>query len=172
MHNRYLLILLFTLAALAGCKKVQPQAPANKVEADSAEINATLINMRLAEQADLTCSLFVKDLGRAYALDEMGYWYSFTRRTDNTPIKKDDHVEIFFRSYLLNGLLIEDTQRTIQVGHRDVVPALDFFLREAHEGDEATMVVPYYLAYGRDGSNVAPAMANCIIYITKITLQK
>lgn len=163
-------IILLAAAALTGCKKVAPQAPANQPGSDTTGFAATMLNMRLAEAADRQVCQWVQQADTAYVLDSYGYWYCLYRHSDGEPIKDGDRVEIFYSVCTLDGQLIEDCQTTVQVSHRETIWAIDVFLTDMRDGEAVRIISPYYTAYGKDGNETVPPLTNCVIDITSVKI--
>lgn len=173
MNVKTNIFFLLLLCLLSSCHRVKPQAAANKVQdIDSVAIGMTLVNMRLAEDADRQCTDYIQQADTTFTLDEFGYWYTLTKRTEGREIKKDDRVSVVFQTYRLTGELIEDSEKTITVGRREVLVAIDDLLASLHEGEEARIVAPYYTAYGKDGKDGVEPLVNCIIYLQKIVVSE
>lgn len=158
--------------ALSGCHRVKPQAPANRTNEDTTSQIASYINSRMVEEANKECALYVGRQSETYTLSDFCFWYCRNTRSGLPNLQKDDHVELFWETYRLDGSLIESAQRQTQVGQRDTFFAIDLLLEELSPGDEVTIVAPYYTAYGRDGNELVPPYTNCIIHITNILLQQ
>lgn len=168
--NKTTLILLLAVLSFAGCKKVQPQAPANQHQGDTLLNAAALINMRMAEAADIQVTEWVKQADTTYTLEDYGYWYCIYRHTDQPAIQPNDHVELFYTSSTLSGQLIEDCQITIQVGRRETLWAIDNILPLMRQGEAVRMACPYYTAYGKDGNERVAPLQNCIVEITDVRI--
>lgn len=167
---RNITLLLLALTAMAGCRRVAPQSPANRQDDDTTGLAVSMMNMRLAEAADRQLTQWVQQADTAYTLDEYGYWYCIYRHTDGQPIQEHDRVEVFFRTSRLDGTLIEDSQLTLTVGRRETLWAIDVILPTLHDGEAVRIVSPYYTAYGREGNETVEPLTNCIIDITDARL--
>ena len=166
MRKNKLLILLLICLAACSCKRVKPQSPANQPTVDSIGMSASLINMRLAEAADIQLTEWVKHADTTYTLEDYGYWYCIYRHTDGDSILPQHKVELFYTATSLEGKLLEDCQTTIQVGRRESLWAIDHILPLMREGEAVKLICPYYTAYGKDGNDHVPPLQNCIIDIT------
>lgn len=169
MKPKLFYILLIGLA-LVSCHKVKPQAPANQPQEDSLDMAASMVNFRLAEEANKQCTRFVQEADTAYVLSDFGYWYSFKHRGTGAEIKEGDKVELFFATTTFDGALIEDSQVQLTVGRRESFFCFDDMLSAAHEGDQLRLIAPYYVAYGRDGNELVPPLTNVLIEIKEIRI--
>ncbi len=160
--------ILLLLLAVTACHRVKPQSPANRQQDDSLKIATTIANVRLADAAAAQCTAFAAKQEVSYVLSDYGFWYHIRRSGGEQMIKHGDHVEFCYETYTLDGVMIENVQAQVQVGKREIFFAVDEMLTELAEGDEITLISPYYTAYGRDGDGKVPALTNCIIVLTNL----
>lgn len=170
-HKLYILTLL--IIAVCGCRRVKPQSPANRPSIDSLGLAITMVNLRMAEEADLTCTKYAQTCDSTFVLSEDGYWYHIIRNGDTSlseALKEGMVVELHYCTYKLNGQLIEDTQQQIRIGKRETLFALDKLLPVLHEDEQAQLICPYYTAYGIEANNQVDFYTNCIIHLNKIQI--
>lgn len=170
MHRlQTLTYILAAVLCLSGCHRVGPQQAANRGnDVDSAAMAMTLLNLRLAEEADLTCTRFVQQADTAFVLSDFNFWYTITRRSEGDEIQADDRVNLLMQTFTLDSTLIEDAELSLTVGHRQSLLVLDYALPLLREGEEATLIAPYYIAYGREGNEHVEPLACCIIRLSRI----
>ena len=155
---------------LVSCRRTAPQSPANKTHAEDPIVAMTLVNMRMTEEADKQCTEYVKHTGQPYVLTECSCWILRNKRTDGVLFKKGDTVALTAEISTLDSLMIENSEIRLEIGKNDALPCFDYILPLLHEGENVTAVVPFYLAYGKDGKGNVPPLTNCLITISDITL--
>ncbi len=156
------------MSAVWSCSKPARQLPSNKVQSEDAAVTMTLVNMRLAEEADRQCTEYVKQSGLPFVLEDCSCWLLLSKRTENDLLQLGEKVSFVVTVSLLDSTLIDNSEVVLEIGKNDNLPCFDYLLQLLHEGEEATAVVPYYLAYGKDGNGKAPALANCLITFENI----
>lgn len=85
----------------------------------------------------------------------------------------DNEVRVHYRLWLTDGTLIDSTWPDgvptpfeFQVGDtRRVIAGWHRIIREIHEGGAVLAVIPWELAYGRNGSRGIPGKADLVFYI-------
>ncbi len=183
IKSHFAVIAIFALIAISAvflsCSKPSPQTPANKVQKDDSSVALALMNMKQVEKANFQCAEYVNQDSNTYQLSPTGFWYFITNKADNQAeeITEDKRVEIFYTVGLFDGTLIEDTQTEFiysanGVKHNStneeqhiLLPCFQFMLPLLKQGEEMTAVVPYYLAYGKDGQGKVEPLTNCIIKV-------
>ena len=170
LSNIFLVATLLT-AMFCSCRKTAPQAPANRAHDDNAAVAMALINMRLAEEADRQCTEYVKRSGRAFVLEDSGCWLCWNKRAENSLLTNGDKVSLLVEITTLDSVQLDNTDLQLEVGKTDLLPCFNYLLPLLHQGDEVTAIVPYYLAYGKDGNGSVPPLTNCLITITEITVE-
>ena len=153
-------ILPFIILLLVfSCKKQQPQLPANKsVENDTTCVEMVEINRKLIEIEDSTLAVHLKNLETPFLRDSLGYWYQVHSKSVVKSTKSDSIFAIDYKVYSLAGeLLIKKTEK-IETGKKQIISAIENILQKMTVGDSATLLSPWYLAYGTrgDGINVEP----------------
>lgn len=167
--RQFFYILLLLLATTA-CHRVKPQSPANRQQDDSVRLATTIANVRLADAATAQCTAYAAKQAANFVLSDYGFWYQIRRHGGERMIEEGDHVEFCYESYTLEGTMIENVQTQVQVSRRETFFAVDVMLTELAEGDEITLIAPYYTAYGRDGDGKVPPLTNCLIILTNLHL--
>lgn len=150
----YATLVILLVAMMSACGKRKPQLPSNKhQEIDSAALAMIEMNQQLVQQANNDLATYVIESGMPYVQDDMGFWYMITRHTKGLALQKDQTVTIAQQVYLLDGTLCEDAVQTLQIGKKQVPTAVESALLLLHEGECATILAPWYLAYGQYGNN-------------------
>ena len=164
--------LVVCLAVCSGCGRVRPQGAANKPQTDSTAIALMELNMQLAGEADQMLVDSVKASGLPYVLDLRNFWYCLTPATDGEPLQDGMRVEYSATIRdLRSGALIEDVTEEVEVGKQQALRAIDYVFPLMRERQQATILAPYYDAYGRDGNEAVPPLTNVKIqlYVHNIT---
>ena len=66
-------------------------------------------------------------------------------------------VTLHRRVYTMNSVLLEDVTEPVTVGQANQIQAVSDALGQMEKGQEVTLIVPWYLAYGSTGTEtVAP----------------
>ncbi len=147
--------------ALVGCKRTKPQAPANRyVQVDSTELAMALMTQRMVEEANNTLAQYVRRLDSAYALAQRGYWYRITQHTANDTIRKNQQVLAHIVVQDLQGQLLTDSEQSLIVGQQILPADVEAFLLQMCIGERASLLLPWYVAYGALGNEWVPAYAN------------
>ncbi len=156
-HTRGLLYTILTVACCAllpACGKKRPQLPSNKQSGvDSVALAMIEMNQQLVLKANTELATYVVASKQPYVQDDQGFWYRITRHTDGLALQKEQTVTIAQQVYLLDGTLCEDMVTTVQIGKKQVPAAVDAALLLLHEGEKATILAPWYLAYGQYGND-------------------
>lgn len=163
----FLLVFCFLLV-LISCIKQAPQLPSNKVVVDNSEAKSLLdINQNLARKEDSLLNIFVNKLDKKFLRSELGYWYKVEQGTNGQGITDKSTCLFSYILLLINGKFVEQGQKQIVIGKREVVVGLEEGLKLFHKGDSCTLVIPWYLGFGMKGNNTVPAYTS-IIYRLKI----
>ncbi len=162
----FVLLLGAWLLIPTSCQRTKPQSPSNRAqEMDSTEMHMALLTQRLVEEANASLVQFVQGLDSAYVLERFGSWHRVTQRVKGERLQKDDKVLLHSQTYTLQGDLLSDTEDVVTVGKREVPVAVDRLLTEMCAGESASLIVPWYAAYGATGNEVVPAYTNIRIEI-------
>lgn len=159
----YILILL-PLLLLSACRQtVRPQAPANRPVEDDSALQLVLSNLQLTERTGEELARSVHQTGLPFVLHEQGFWALRTAESERPILLENEEVEIALQvseielPEITEGHQIENSRQTIHVGKRETITAIDMLLAEARHGEQYTVLVPYFCAYGVAGNgNVAP----------------
>lgn len=156
---------------LSGCGGKGPQIPSQrKGEApkqDSAALAVLELNMTLACAADDQLRQVASAQEESYALYEANSWMHIIDRGDEAQPAPGptDACALHMRVYSLDGRLLWDTEGTFVRGKNEMPTGVDWNLGELHPGGKARMYVPWYMAYGQQGTDHIPPYENVIIDI-------
>ncbi len=171
VRNSVTILLGLICGCLLGvsCQRTKPQLPSNRVqEVDSTELRMALLTQRLVEEANTSLAQYVQGLDSAYVLELIGYWQRVPHRLDGAKLQKNEKVLLHSKIYTLSGELLLDTEEVVTVGKREVPVAVDDFLVEMRAGECASLLIPWYAAFGAIGNENVPAYENVRIEI-KVT---
>jgi hypothetical protein len=129
---------------------------------DSTLLQAIETNQHLAEEADRALTMYV-DSG--FAQQELGYWSRGMVQVDST-LAADTPVTLHRRVYTLDSLLVEDVTEIVTVGQANQIQAVNDALEQMTHGQEVTLIVPWYLAYGSTGTDAVAPYTNVRIELT------
>ncbi len=135
--------------------------PTNRhVEVDSTELAMALVKQRMVEEANTVLARYVRSLGVPYVLERTGYWYRVVYHTTNDTIRKNQQVLAHIVVQDLQGTLLTDSEQLLNVGKQEVPAVVDAFLLQRCIGERASLLLPWYAAYGALGNEYVPAYAN------------
>ena len=144
---------------LTSCQHTGPQRPTYRSgrqevpQTDSLLLQAIETNQHLAEEADRALTMYV-DSG--FAQQELGYW-SRGMVTVDSVLATGSVVTLHRRVYTMDSVLLEDVTEPVTVGQANQIQAVSDALTQMQRGQEVTLIVPWYLAYGSTGTEaVAP----------------
>jgi len=157
----------------SACGRVRPQGAANKPQADSTAIALMEMNLKLAGAADQMLVDSVQASGLPYVLDLRNYWYYLTPVTDGDSVKEGMRVEYsaVIRD-LRTGALIEDVTEEVEVGKGQALRAIDYTFPFMRERQQATILAPYYNAYGRDGNEQVAPLTNVKVTLKVLQIER
>lgn len=150
--NSFLLIGLLCIALLS-CNKQAPQLPSNKVVVDNSDAKTLLlINQNLATREDSILELLVTKKYKSFLKNETGFWYKVVETGNGKSIKNNSKYNIRYSLQLINGKEVETGKKEFVVGKKEIIIGLEEGIKLLHEGDSATIIIPWYLGYGMKGS--------------------
>jgi hypothetical protein len=169
MSGKQISIFVFILVLLCGCGGQGPQRPSQRKgetpQHDSTQLALLQLNKDLAESADKQLLQLVQTQDESYALYEGGAWITILDRGDTdspTPQRGEEWV-IHMQVYDLNGKRLKDSEGTYTIGKQELPIAIEFSIREWHRGCRIRMFVPWYSAFGMQGTNDIPPYENVMI---------
>ncbi len=152
-----------------GCRRTRPQMPANRhKQVDSTELALALLTQRMVEGANADVARYVQDLDTTYTLAARGYWYCKTQCGQGDALKKDSEARVRVVVQDLQGNVLDDSEVDVTVGKQALPIALDEYLLQMCVGEKASLIVPWYAAYGATGTNTIPAYTNVRVAIEVI----
>lgn len=167
IKNRIFIFILF--CSFLSCVKQSPQLPSNKGNTGDENVATLLLmNQKLALNEDSILAKFVPK-GKGYKKSDLGFWYKIHLSNLGTFIKDKDKCQFVYQLTSLDGKTMEQTEKQIVIGQKQIVVGLEEGIKLLHKGDSATFIIPWYLGYGMNGNkpNVPPYTS--LIYIIKVS---
>jgi FKBP-type peptidyl-prolyl cis-trans isomerase FkpA len=160
---------LFICFLLLACSKQSPQTPSNKGNvADKNAVSLLAINQNLAKKEDSILKKFALQQNKAFKKSPIGFWYKIDHLGNGSGIKDSVICKFSYKLLSLTGKMLQQDQRQIVIGKKQVVTGLEEGLKLMDKGDSATIIVPWYLAYGMKGNGPAIPAYTSIIYKIKV----
>lgn len=148
------------------CKKQAPQIPANKGNAGDQNVATLLdINKTLTVREDSILQEYAKNKP-GFKKSELGFWYRINNLNNRPLLKINDSIKCKINTFLLNGRRIQNEEKVIVLGKKQLVRGLEEGLKRMRRGESATFIIPWYLAYGMKGDeNLIPSYTSLIYQI-------
>lgn len=171
IKSNFLILLSILLSVIfsVSCKKQSAQLPSNKVIAvDSTQLKLLDYNKEIIQQEDSAIIAFLAGQSEHYTRTNSGIWYTLIKESDNK-LSANSSVTFTYKAFDVEGnLIMQEENKSIRFGKKEVVPGLEEGLKIIAKGDVARIIVPWYLAYGAQGyDNVKPYTT--LIYDVKIS---
>lgn len=154
---------------LVACGQQAPQRPSQRMgqapQVDSAQLALMELNMRLAEAADQQVLQAVQTQEESYALYEGQVWMHILDPgdTQRDKFKNGDLCSVHMQVYTLARELLVDSEGSYHVGKGELPRGVDANLPELYPGAKVRMYIPWYMAYGLQGTEHIPPYENVII---------
>lgn len=160
---------IFMLSSFTSCNKQQPQLPSNKGNFADKNIAVLLdINKNLATKEDSILKSFVKG-DTSYKRNALGFWYKIDKKTNGDFIKNKKGCNFSYKLLLINGKVLQEDDKKIIFGKKQLVSGLEEGLKLLHQGEKATFIIPWYLGYGMKGMEPIVPPYTSLIYQIKLT---
>lgn len=123
------------------------------------------VNKELAETADKQLMQRVLEQDEPYAMYEAGAWAAIIEKgdTDAPAPQRGEQWVIRMRICDLDGHLLNDTEATYTIGKHELPNAVEQNIGEWHRGCRVKMFVPWYAAFGMQGTKDIPPYENVMI---------
>lgn len=155
------------LAPTTSCRKPSPQLPSNKT-AETEEQLPTLtdVNRLIAAREDSLLLQRVERMDSLFQKSQSGFWYRINKRSDGQIIVDKIQVKLAYQVFSLDDEAMTGLkQELIEVGKKQVPKGLEEGLKLMRKGENATLVLPWYLAYGVKGSAEVPSYTSVILRV-------
>lgn len=167
----YRLTVIGVLAVLVmACGRQAPQRPSHRMgetaQVDSTELAMMEFNRQMAEAADKQLLQITQAQGgETYALYYGNAWVRVLILGDEdapTPREGEEWL-LHMCVYDIQEHLLLDSEQTYRIGKYELPTAIDENIGEWHRGTKVRMYVPWYSAFGRQGTAEIPPYENVII---------
>jgi len=162
------LLALVFFCVFTSCKKQAPQLPSNKGDVVDENASTLLnINQNLAAKED---SILEEYTGQdpEFKRSELGFWFKIEKRTDRPILKEKDNCSFTCRVSLLDGKLLQEDEKNVIIGKKQLIVGLEEGLKLLHKGESATFIIPWYLGYGMKGDDQEIPPYTSLIYQIKL----
>lgn len=167
--SKLFLIILSAGCLFVSCTKTAPQLPANKGNVVDKNIsNLMEVNQKIAAKEDSIIMIFATKADVKFKKSEIGFWYKVDVPTNGELIKDKDICNLSCTSLSLDMKVIQTEKMQIVIGKKQLVVGLEEGLKLLHKGESATFIIPWYLAYGRNGKGSHIKPYTSIVYQIKL----
>lgn len=130
-----------------------PQLPANKSNTtDSVGLAIQTANQRLIAGEDSVLEVYVQKNKLGVVKTSSGLWLKIEKNTEGEKLKDLESCKIHYQMFsLADSLLLEKTE-TILIGKKQVINGIENALLQMNKGEEAAVLIPWYLGYGMKGN--------------------
>lgn len=132
--------------------------PANKTTAtDSVGLAIQSANQLLIEGEDSVLTEYVQKNKLSFTKTSSGLWIKISKHTQGVELKDLDSCKIAYKILSLENKTLLTKTETIIIGKKQVINGLEEALLSMKKGEEALLLVPWYLGYGMkgDGNNIS-----------------
>lgn len=165
-----LIVLLFS------CSDKKTENKAKVIDKQEYKYDLEELNRYMLQQESMMIDDYIKSQNLDFIRTGTGLRYAIVENNNGILIKQGDLVTIKYEISSLNGKIFytsdNDGYKTFIVGRGGVESGLEEAILKLHEGDEAVLIIPSYLAHGLVGDgNKIPAKTT-LIYKLKIIENK
>ena len=160
-------MLLLTVLSVS-CRKQPPQLPSNKGNETDKDVAALLnINQAIINKEDSLLFQYVSTIDSVFQRSDIGIWHRISTQTNNVQLAEKSIATISYQLFLLDGTLLTEEKQPVEIGKKQIPKGLEEGLKLMREGEAATLIVPWHLAYGIKGNNIVPPYTS-VIFVVKI----
>lgn len=161
-------IFLILIAAI-GCTRQAPQLPANKQSGiDSLTLAVQTANQRLIAGEDSLLSAYIHQHDLDFTMTSTGLWYKFETQNIGKKPQELEACKLWYRISLLSDSLLLEKTETILIGKKQIINGIEEAVLLMHQGDEAHLIIPWYLAYGMKGSETVPPYTSIKVHVKRL----
>lgn len=145
------LVSFFTVS----CTKRGAQFPANKVHIiDSTDIKLQKYNKEITQRGDSAIASFISKQTENFIRTKSGIWYYIEKQTGLQHVYTDSIITFSYKSFTLEGTPVsQEENRKIKFGKKEIITGLEEGLKLMKKGESARFIIPWYLAYGAQGTD-------------------
>lgn len=157
------LLFFVVLCVMMACSKPSPQLPSNKgTHVDERAEGLLIVNKRLAVREDSLLNAFAKN-DAALLKNELGFWYKIDKKTNGKVPKEKEKCKFALQVMLLDNKVVMTIEQQIEIGKKQTIVGVEEALKLMHRGESATLILPWYLAYGMLGNqDIVPPYTSII----------
>ena len=161
--NKPVTVLLFCLL-LISCSRQSPQIPSNKGNVtDKNSESLLVINQNLAKKEDSILKTVALKQDIAFKRNGLGFWYKIDHVGHGSGIKDSIKCTVNYKLISIRGKLLQTEEKQVVIGKMQLFIGMEEGLKLMNKGDSATLIVPWYLAYGMKGNgSIIPAYTSLI----------
>jgi FKBP-type peptidyl-prolyl cis-trans isomerase FkpA len=135
------------------------------------------INKVLVDKDAENIKQFVDRRGWEMKTSQSGLWYMIYKPGNGNMVKKNDLIELKYKTWLLDGTLVYTSDslgvKSFRVGQGGVEPGLEEGVLLLNEGSHARFILPPHLAFGLIGDdNKIPGRTIIVYDIEVVGLKK
>ncbi len=135
------------------CTKPTPQIPSNKgINTDTVSTGLIQLNKNLAKSEDSILNVLVNAKYPDFKKSKLGFWYKIEHKTSGKLIREKEICSVKYSLSTLNGNLLLNDNTNITIGKKEIISGIEEGLKLMNKGDNATIIIPWYLAYGLEGN--------------------
>ncbi len=141
--------------------------PSNKEqETDSTEIYLRDYNQEIIQKEDSAILALVSAQTIQFKKSHSGIWYYSQKSTSNPLFTTDSVALINYKMYSIQGeLLSEEENISVRFGKKEVTPGLEEALKLMKKGETVRFIIPSYLAFGAQGTELIPPFTPVVYLI-------
>jgi len=162
-------IFLILIAAI-GRTRQSPQLPANKQSnIDSLSIAVQSVNQRLIAGEDSILSAYIQKRKLRLTQSSSGLWYSINSKNKGNKPQELESCKLWYSVSLLTDSVLFEQTETVVIGKKQLINGIEEALMLMKIGDEAHLVIPWYLAYGMKGyGDEVPAYTSIKVHLKRL----
>jgi len=164
LHKSQVISILFSIFIIS-CVKQAPQLPSNKGNVPDKNIALLLkINKSIAVKEDSVLEKFVEKSGQKYQKNKQGFWYKIDESSNGTYLKQKETFRYKVKLFSLDGKLLLQEVKSATIGKKEIVVGIEEGIKLMKKGETATLIIPWYLAYGMKGNGKKVQAYTSIMY--------
>jgi len=150
---------------IISCGRQSPQLPSNKGNSiDKNAVSLLAINENLAKKEDAYLKKIALQKDKSFKKSEIGFWYSIDKLQNGVQLKDSVNCRFKYTLFSLNGKQLKNEEKQIVIGKKQVVVGLEEGLKLMKKGENATFIIPWYLAFGMKGDEPLIPPYTSLIY--------
>lgn len=118
-----------------------------------------LMKQKYVDNAEAILNQYIKDNNIHVEPLPSGLYFIETKEGKGNHPQKGEKVKIRYIAKLLNSKVIDNSMNNvteIMLGRNQIFPGMEEGIMNMKKGGQAQLIIPYYLAFGEEGSSIAP----------------